>query len=251
MEEHIRFKNDHNETLAGTLHFPEGPFARGIVLAHCFTCSRHTTILRELGNALARAGYLALRFDFSGNGQSEGRFEETTFTKQIGEMKRAIEVVTHEGVSWIGIAGHSMGAEVAVLTASNTPEVRGVAAVAGRLSGLRPTHFLDVKQIEQLRQTGYVAFTSRGRNLRLNRAFFSDAERQDLPAVLRTLERPLMILHGEKDDIVPAAEARRAASMNPERIELAVLPRADHMFLGPEDRRQAVDAIVDWFNRLD
>ncbi len=68
MEEQIRFKN-HNGDLAGTLHLPDNPSQLGIVLGHCFTCTRHTTILRELAKDLTREGFIVLRFDFSGNGQ--------------------------------------------------------------------------------------------------------------------------------------------------------------------------------------
>jgi len=247
MEKQIHFRNEVQEKLAGTLHIPARSIGRGVVLAHCFTCSRHTTILKHLANDLARVGYLALRFDFSGNGQSEGRFEETTFAKQIAEMRCAINVIAREGASWIGLAGHSMGAEVSVLTASNSHSVKGVCAIAGRLSGLKPTHFLTQNQVEQLHQDGSVFFTSRGRTLRLNSTFFSDASRYDLPAVIRSFDRPLLIVHSETDEIIQVAEAHRAQSMNPRQIELFTLPEADHMLTRTEDQLRVSRAIVDWF----
>ncbi len=250
MEEQIRFSNDENEILAGTVHLPASPSGRGVVLAHCFTCSRHTTILRQLGQALAEAGYLALRFDFSGNGQSQGRFEETTFDKQIREVKRAMAVMAGRGVSWIGLAGHSMGAEVALLAASKTPAVKGVCAMAGRLSGLKPTHFLTPGQMKHLREKGSVSFLSRGRKLRLDHAFFSDAKQYDLAALLRSFDRPLMIVHGEADEIIPVADAHQARALNRRQAELLTLPGADHMFSRPEDRLRAVPAIVEWFDKI-
>jgi len=217
-------------------------------LAHCFTCSRHTTILRDLGKNLARAGYLALRFDFSGNGQSEGSFEETTFVKSIMEILCAVDVLHGEGASWIGLAGHSMGAEVSLLAAADVPAIQGVCALAGRLSGLQPFRFLTQDQIETLHRDGRIAFTSRGRQLRLRETFFSDAGCHDIAAVTRTFDRPLLIVHGEKDAIVPVSEACASKSLNPGRIELQILPGADHMFTRPEDRLLASQAIVDWFN---
>jgi uncharacterized protein len=91
MEEQIDFKNHQGEKLAATLHLPKKPTGCGVVLGHCFTCSRHTGILRQVAGELSRKGFFALRFDFSGNGQSEGIFEESTYSKQISEMQTAME----------------------------------------------------------------------------------------------------------------------------------------------------------------
>jgi hypothetical protein len=73
------FTNSIGEKLSGTLHRPNVSSGFGFVLGHCFTCSRHTRILIDLSNALTNLGFCVLRFDFSGNGQSEGRFEDSTY----------------------------------------------------------------------------------------------------------------------------------------------------------------------------
>ncbi|PNV85689.1 MAG: osmotically inducible protein C, partial [Desulfobacteraceae bacterium] len=117
MQKQIQFSNHWGETLAGTFHVPTEDCRRGIILGHCFTCSRHTKILRDLSLALVEEGFKVLRFDFSGNGQSEGNFAESIYSKQISDMKVAASFMSTEGVSWFGLAGHSMGAMVALLAA--------------------------------------------------------------------------------------------------------------------------------------
>ena len=118
-QENFHFKNHEDESLAATLHLPDVPNEAGVVLGHCFTCSRHTRILRAAGAALAKQGIMALRFDFSGNGQSQGLFAESTFSKQIREMQAAITILKDRGATRIGLAGHSMGASVSVLTGAD------------------------------------------------------------------------------------------------------------------------------------
>lgn len=86
METDIHFLNHLGERLFGTHHRPDAPSEYGVVLGHCFTCTRHTGVLREVGARLTAAGFHVLRFDFSGNGQSEGVFIETSYTKYITEM---------------------------------------------------------------------------------------------------------------------------------------------------------------------
>ena len=118
MEQPVHFYNHHGEKLTGTLHLPDRPAHRGVVFGHCFTCSRHTDIIRHICNALEGEAFMALRFDFSGNGQSQGRFDESTYSKQIQEMKIATAFIAEKGALWIGLAGHSMGAVIAILTAA-------------------------------------------------------------------------------------------------------------------------------------
>ena len=249
MDELIHFENLYGEKLTGTLHRPDVPSAHGVIFGHCFTCTRHTSILRQICQDLANHGFIALRFDFSGNGQSEGEFLESTYTKQISEMETAADLMTSYGVSWIGMAGHSLGASVALLTAAKMKTVKAVSVLAGRLSSLTPTHFLSKDQQDELRQTGKVFFNSRGRALQLSTSFFSDAKQFDLPKILRSLDHPLLIVHGNQDEIIPATEAYKAHQINPGVIELKVIRGADHMFSRKDHRNQVAGLVAGWFQR--
>jgi putative redox protein len=249
MEKQVQFMNPQGETLVGTLHQPEKPVVGGIVAGHCFTCSRHTGILRRICASLEDLGFMVLRFDFSGNGQSQGRFEQSTWSKQIQEMEMAVAWVQNQGVDWIGLLGHSLGAAIALLTAQRLPGVSAVCRVAGRVSRTQLLHFLEPSQQQRLQQTGQVAFTSRGRRLTLDRRFFDDARRHDLEAVTRTLTIPMLIVHGDQDDIIPVSEAHLAKSANPERVELAIIPGGDHMLSGSTLQDRVGRTVARWFAR--
>jgi putative redox protein len=247
MERPIHFKNKQGEKITGTLHLPDAATDRGVVLSHCFTCSRHTSILRQLGHDLAEAGLMALRFDFSGNGQSEGDFSHSTYTKQISETKIACDVISSHGASLIGLAGHSMGAVIALLTAVKMKTTKAVCTIAGRLSGMNAMRFLNRDQRHELDHTGQVAFTSRGRPLTLTQDFFSDADRFDLLEMLPSLKIPLLIVHGDRDEIIPVNEAHTAHGFNPDKSELAIVAGADHMFSNKSHREEVSRQIVTWF----
>ena len=252
MDNQIEFENHLGERLVGTLHQPDnGGDGRGVVLGHCFTCSRHTGILRDLAEELSGLGFAVLRFDFSGNGQSQGAFAESTYSKQIDEVKTAIEQLRDRGAEWIGLAGHSLGAVVSVLTAADRKDagVKAVCAFAGRISELTPRHFLSAAQIEELDRTGAVHFKSRGRALKLTEDFFSDAGRYELPKILAEIGLPLLVVHGDADEIIPVEEAYKAKDANPEAVELEILPGADHMFSDRRQRREAAGRVAAWFDR--
>ena len=247
MEQPIHFYNQHGEKLAGSLHLPKQHNGCGVVFGHCFTCTRHTRIIRETCDALAADNFLALRFDFSGNGQSEGEFSKSTYSKQVAEMQEASGVILKKGVRRLGLAGHSMGAVIAVLTAPRIETVKAVCALAGRLTGLNASNFFSRSQIKELENTGKVSFTSRGRSLQLSTEFFADAKQYDLPETVKSLKTPLMVVHGDADEIIPVDNAYLAKSLNPEHMELAVIAGADHMFSNDKHRSQIVKLVVRWF----
>jgi len=247
MEQPINFYNQQGERIAGTLHLPKRFAGCGVVFGHCFTCSRHTRIIRQICGELAEKEIVSLRFDFSGNGQSEGEFSASSYSKQITDMQAAARVVAEKGARWIGLAGHSMGAVIAVLTAARTPTVKAVCALAGRLSGLNASHFFSRKQLKELEDTGRVSFNSRGRSLQLSTKFFADAKQYDLPEIVKSLQTPLMVIHGDADEIIPVEDAYLAKTLNPEYTELVVIPGADHMFSDEMHRSRASQLVVKWF----
>ena len=247
MEEQIHFKNHDGENLAGTLHLPDEPSQFGIVLGHCFTCTRHTTILRKLAKDLTGKGFIVLRFDFSGNGQSEGEFSQSTYSKQVTEMQKATGIVASKGASWIGMAGHSMGGLISFLTASQTDDVNAVCTIGSRITAMQATHFLSQTQRDILKDAGEVSFTSRGRFLTITKDFFSDADQFELQKILQTFHKPLMIVHGDQDEIVPVKEAIKAREISNGSINLEIITDADHMFSQQDHREMVSLLVVDWF----
>ena len=65
--------------------------------------------------------------------------------------------------------------------------------------------------------------------------------------MVASLNIPLLVVHGEKDDIVPVDEAYRAQTLNPAKVRLAVIPQADHMFSLSEHQRQISQLAAGWF----
>jgi putative redox protein len=248
MQEKIEFANAYGEKLVGTLHRTANRAIGGIVFGHCFTCSRHTTVLRRVCTDLADAGFLALRFDFSGNGQSEGAFSASTYTRQSDEMHTAAKILEAQGVQWLGMGGHSMGAGVAFLAASRSENVRAVCCMAGRFSGTGATRFLSPGQRDELEMNGRVIFNSRGRKLEMTRDFFRDAGQYSFLKLLKECTTAILVVHGDKDDIVPVAEAHLAADTNPECVEKVIIKDADHMFSNAGHLQQLSQSVVAWFS---
>jgi dipeptidyl aminopeptidase/acylaminoacyl peptidase len=142
-----------------------------------------------------------------------------------------------------------MGSIIVLITADKMSTIKAVCTLAGRFSGLNTTHFLSQNQRKELQNSDRIFFSSRGRSLELSRDFFADAEQYNLSDIISSLKTPLLVVHGDQDEIIPVDEAYQAHDLNPEVTRLAVIPGADHMFSFKEHRQQISQLVVEWFKR--
>ena len=94
----VKFKNDAGEQLAGILDLPEARPRAYALFAHCFTCSKNLRAATNISQSLTAAGYAVLRFDFTGLGQSEGDFADTSFSTNLGDLQSAVQFLEDEYV---------------------------------------------------------------------------------------------------------------------------------------------------------
>ena len=131
----IKFQG-HDGELSATLQIPDGPVKGGIVQAHCFTCSRSLKVTRYLASGIEAGGYAVLRFDFTGLGESEGEFEETSVTTNIQDLARAAEYMEQRAFGPCAMVRTGSGPRCA--QRSQRSDVRTPAGGAGPRHHARP-----------------------------------------------------------------------------------------------------------------
>src|SRR5919108_2427354 len=123
MEERITFDSD-GLKLSGVLHTPEGRDPRerrpAFLVLHGFGSNKDSGGSTMTARMLAPWGYVAVRFDMRGCGQSEGASGRVICLEQVEDTKNALtflanrpEVVPER----IGCFGHSFGAAIAIYAA--------------------------------------------------------------------------------------------------------------------------------------
>ena len=73
-------------------------------------------------------GIRALRFSFSGNGASEGRFIDSTISKEVDDLCVVLDRLKDYAICYVG---HSMGGAVGVLRASEDSRIQLLVSLAG------------------------------------------------------------------------------------------------------------------------
>ena len=124
-------------SLEGALHLPDGEApAPGVVVCHphpLYGGDMHSNVVIAACEALSARGYVALRFNFRGVGESEGAFDQGK--GEIQDVRAALERLTslpEVDSERIGLAGYSFGAIVSAEAASGA--LRGLALISPPLA---------------------------------------------------------------------------------------------------------------------
>ena len=241
---HIRFSNGRGDTLVGTLHEPAPPGNGGaVILCHGMESNRHSEKLTFLAERLALRGMHALRFDFSYVGESSGKFEDITYSGEVEDLRAAFELMRKGCDAKIAIFGSSMGGTVALMFAAQEPAVAALATVAAPLYPENfPRRVLSPAGLKHWRECGYTVFNGQ----RLNITLLNDLENIDVTGAARQIHCPVLILHGDADEVVPVTEAHELSASLKCSKRLAILKNGDHRLSNPAAMRQAADEALDW-----
>lgn len=246
----VEFASRSGVTLTGNVELPPGGvWQAAAVFAHCFTCSRNIKAARRISRGLAQAGFAVLRFDFTGLGESEGDFADTTFSSNLDDLEDAARWLAEHYAAPQLLLGHSLGGAAALAVAERLDSVRAVATLAAP-SG--PDHVLRQfgRNLERIEEEGSAEVELAGRSFRIRRDFIEDAREHDLETRLRGLRRALLILHSPVDKVVDIdnAQAIYAAALHPK--SFVSLDNADHLLSRNEDSEYAARIIATWAARF-
>lgn len=234
-----KIRNSEDERLDVTFH-PGTRHDALVILGHGVTGNKDRPLLVTLADALSKRGWPCLRFSFSGNGDSGGRFEDATITKELGDLQAVLSAVP-DYVQIVYI-GHSMGAAVGMLTAAEDLRIRALVTLAGMV---RTREFLE-------REFGGV---TPGQGCMwddpacpLSETFAADMRRIDnLLETAARIPQPWLIVHGTADDVVPIQDSLDAKTVSLNGSEQVTIDGAGHLFEGHESA--LADVVGDWLER--
>ena len=253
IERSLEFPTAAGKTLRGMLHLPAaalGQPAPSVVMFHGFTGDRMEShwMFVKCSRALAQAGVASWRFDFYGSGESDGEFREMTFSREIADGRAAVAFLRGQtGIDpeRVGLLGLSLGGTVAAALA---PSVR--AKVLVLWSALAHTARLRDLIKQSAGRIPGKAGASEFDAHEINPRFIEDVLKVEPIRHLARYKGPTLIIHPEKDEIVPVSHARdffQAARADAK--ELAIIAGADHVYTSIPWEHEVIARTVEWFGR--
>ena len=183
--------------------------------------------LLEIAAHFAGQGRVVLLFDLRGQGRSEGAYF-TLGAKETGDVAGAIDYLERRGVAagGVNLLGYSMGAASAMLEAPDDPRARAVVEDSGYAvlsevlevqipkRGRRPPLFTPGTILMARWLVGFDAYAVRPLD-RMNE--------------LAARGVPLLVIHGEADDLVPISHGRQLAAAYGPGAQTYFVPGAAHV----------------------
>ena len=230
-------KNTHAERLDYTFHKGVEGSKNIVVLGHGVTGNKDRPFIVALAEGLAMAGVSTLRISFSGNGASEGKFTDSTISKEVADFGTILDVLNDYTVCYVG---HSMGGAVGVLRASVDNRVKLLVSLAGMVHTKAFAHneFGDVNPGED--------FMWDEPDCPLSQAYMDDLTQiGSVVDCAPQIAVPWLLVHGIEDDVVPIQDSHDIFDKANDPKQLIEIEGAGHVF-GDEYTPVMVEKVINW-----
>jgi dipeptidyl aminopeptidase/acylaminoacyl peptidase len=243
--EEIRLKADGLE-LSGELHIPSRHklhpalcICHGIPAAPPDPADKGYTLLAQ---RFCHAGFITLIFNFRGTGKSEGNLDILGWSRDLQAALDFLYDLKQADRNHFCLLGFSGGAAVCVYIAAHDPRVSLVVTCAC------PADFHSLPQretpldaIQRFRQIGAIRDKDFPPSIEEWQRGFETVS--PINWVDRISPRPLLLVHGDADELIPLEHAHRLYQKAKEPKELKVIPGARHKM---RLAKAAMDCVVAW-----
>jgi pimeloyl-ACP methyl ester carboxylesterase len=218
-------------------------------------------VIGQLAGALAKSGFLTVRFDKRGYGQSGGRSESATITDYADDIRTVMRWLAERkdvDPKRIAVIGESDGAWMSLLAASREKRFAAVATIgAPATTGAQLVLDLQKRALDQLDLSPQERSRRETLQKQIIAAVQSEKGLADLPRdiraqadtpwfqsvlnftpekTLKDVRQPILIVHAGLDHEVPVAHAERLADIartqgDSKSVELVIVKGVNHLLV--------------------
>ena len=204
------------------------------------------SLYQKIADSLNKAGIAVIRFDFNGQGKSEGKFNKMNILNEIGDGIAILEYVRSlDFVTDIYVIGHSQGGVVGSMLAGYYPDI------IKKLVLLAPAATLKEDAVRgECMGTKYetdhipaIVFIKDGGH-HVGGHYFRTAKLLPIYETAQQYEGPVLCIHGRYDALVP----KEASVGYGEKLKNCMVKIYDHLDHGieGEDQEKAISDIQDF-----
>ncbi|PWA71688.1 alpha/beta-Hydrolases superfamily protein [Artemisia annua] len=269
----VIIQNKYKENLVGILH--ETDSKEVVIVCHGFRSCKDRIPMVNLAAAFANEGISAFRFDFAGNGDSEGSFQYGNYYREVDDLRSVMQYFEQEERLVTAIIGHSkglffvfsesssifllyikscyiellirklfVGGNVVLFYASRFKDVDNVVNISGRFDLRRGIEGrLGKDYLKRIKQYGFIDVANRKGNIeyRVTEESLMDRLTTNTSAACQLIPQTCRVLtiHGSGDKIVPAEDAMEFAK-HIFNHKLHIIEGADHEYTSHQNELSSV-----------
>ena len=249
----IEFKNSKGQKLVGIIHLPEGEGKFPIVIyCHGYRSTKESSKAVDLSKTLPEKRIILFRFDFSGRGESEGKFEDATVTQYIDDLKCLIDFIRNLDYidsNKINVVGNSLGGLVSLQEIAKDSRVKCLVLQSPvSVFPWRKTNEFSDENVKKWKEKGWIyTHSHKFGDLKLNYNFYEDGLQYNDYSVYKEIKIPVLVIHGTRDESVLIESAKELIKYlkNPEFI---ALEGANHTYdTNQKDYERVINETTNFF----
>ncbi|RID42291.1 hypothetical protein BRARA_J02191 [Brassica rapa] len=215
----IVIENSHGEKLVGVLH--DTGSTETVVICHGFRSSKDRIPMPTIANVFEKAMISSFRFDFAGNGESQGSFEYGNYHREAEDLR---SILQH-------LRGENRGS-VVLLYAAKYKDVQTVVNISGRFFLERGIEMrLGKDYLKRIKENGFIDVRNRKGKFeyRVTEESLMDRIRTNTHEACLSIHENCRVLtvRGSNDMIVHVTEASEFAKYI-KNHKLCLIEGADH-----------------------
>lgn len=262
MERHIIIRHKEEEITAN-IHYPASKTNKEgrskervplVIICHGFVGNRIGVdrLFVKTARELSEDGYMVVRFDYIGCGESTGEYGEEGLESMIDQTRAVLDYTlacADVDPTRVTLIGHSLGGAVAILTAGRDRRVKNLVlwAAVGY-------PFNDIVKItgREIYDTAVKTGFSDYLGYELTPAFFESLAPFQPFQQAGKFNGNVLVIHGTSDDSIPVDYAflyQKVYWMRSEgRCDKEIIFQADHTFSTGSHRKQLLHRTKEWLN---
>ena len=252
---------------------PNGRNMPVVIFCHGFKGFKDWGPWHLVAKAFAEAGCFFIKMNFSHNGvQSTDlsditdaeAFGQNNFSLELDDLGQLIDWFVNDNeeyrhyidVNDVNLIGHSRGAITVLLKTLEDDRIQRVSTWAGAFNIQK---FVQLEEDAAWRETGFTTVVN-GRTkqeypvgYQLKQDYIDNVERLNLQAQIKNLDQPLLLIHGDNDNVAPISNSEKINAVIKHALFLKL--EGDHTFGAshpwtedslPEDLEDVVNETIEF-----
>jgi len=228
-EEKIEFFSK-NKKVFGILHIPNKKNPNAIIMVHGFGGYAFDKPFKDMAEKLCENGFIVLRFAFRGYDGNE-ILKDTTISKEIFDLKAAIDFIEKQKINKIGLITESLGGSIAILL--NDSRVNAMFLMA-------PTIYFK----DTFPKSRYEEYAGE--------KFLEEIDEIDRikESQIKAIKCPVMIVHGSNDKDVNPKQSEELFKIANKPKDFVLIENGKHVLTRDlSSRKKIIRLSLEWFNK--